>query len=688
MKVNNNLLLLQCILCLFLGGLGCLFPFLPLHMKQTGLTFSEACIISIVAPCVALLGPLIVGPLADTLAEKSSGNNKSNFGKYIRIMLSATLLLGALFYLLLLSVPVINRAQARMPNVSFTSDPSGAVVLQERCTEERKCYRWPTEKKGSLTLRNCTYTCDTPPTSRATNESNPEDFTTIYPGYDLNEATDPSDETVSTEYFEDTEDQEDHTEDEINSHKEKRQSAPLLLEPPHLCYNSTSKGVICEVFTHDTTNVTIEISLTNTVHNEDDEDDWCRYQLAGYFSGRISDDIAKTLIDSKNSCKPVIQCEVVNPYDAADSVMKQSQCIDVFGDPDTTFWYYLVIRSIADIFPTAALVLFDAAIIIATRETSTGRGDVGRQLVWGTLGFAITAPLVGLAAEYEQGTVYITPIITFAIFMIVAAVITLFASNIPLSPPEWWWHTKCGMLALPMSTIRHYRVETGALLFVLFLLGVFWGGVDSFLPWHLQDMSGSPFLIGLTITIAALPAIPFLLYAERIVDYCGHTNILISAFTCYIVRYSITAIITEPWLVLLSEVLEVFTLILMWVTAILYLRHLIPRRFTVTGQALPVIAHFCLGRCIGAVFSGYVHGFDETMNSLHNVSYYMALYAAVVALLYFIIYHFILRPRCTETVNGPVRPPPTIMQSMNGNGSYTPLRIYHNGRARKGQFRY
>lgn len=57
----------------------------------------------------------------------------------------------------------------------------------------------------------------------------------------------------------------------------------------------------------------------------------------------------------------------------------------------------------------------------------------------------------------------------------------------------------------------------------------------------------------------------------------------------------VTSIITEPWLVLLSEVLEVFTLVLMWVTAILYLRHLIPRRFTVTGQALPVIAHFCLG---------------------------------------------------------------------------------------------
>lgn len=33
----------------------------------------------------------------------------------------------------------------------------------------------------------------------------------------------------------------------------------------------------------------------------------------------------------------------------------------------------------------------------------------------------------------------------------------------------------------------------------------------------------------------------------------------------------------------------------MWVTAILYLRHLVPRHLTVTAQALPVIAHFCVG---------------------------------------------------------------------------------------------
>lgn len=53
----------------------------------------------------------------------------------------------------------------------------------------------------------------------------------------------------------------------------------------------------------------------------------------------------------------------------------------------------------------------------------------------------------------------------------------------PLSPPEWWWHTRCGLLALPMSSVRSYGFETAALGGVLFLLGLFWNAIDTFLPW-------------------------------------------------------------------------------------------------------------------------------------------------------------------------------------------------------------
>lgn len=32
--------------------------------------------------------------------------------------------------------------QARRPLVTFTADPNGGMVLQERCMEERTCHSW------------------------------------------------------------------------------------------------------------------------------------------------------------------------------------------------------------------------------------------------------------------------------------------------------------------------------------------------------------------------------------------------------------------------------------------------------------------------------------------------------------------------------------------------------------------
>lgn len=46
-------------------GIGCIFPFLPLHILSVGLDRGEARLISAIAPAVALLGPAILGPLID-----------------------------------------------------------------------------------------------------------------------------------------------------------------------------------------------------------------------------------------------------------------------------------------------------------------------------------------------------------------------------------------------------------------------------------------------------------------------------------------------------------------------------------------------------------------------------------------------------------------------------------------------
>lgn len=51
-------------------------------------------------------------------------------------------------------------------------------------------------------------------------------------------------------------------------------------------------------------------------------------------------------------------------------------------------------------------------------------------------------------------------------------------------------------------------------------------------------LKGTPLLIGLSITVGSLPAVIYLFFAEKIVDYCGHSNILILCFVNYIVHFT------------------------------------------------------------------------------------------------------------------------------------------------------
>lgn len=142
-------------------------------------------------------------------------------------------------------------------------------------------------------------------------------------------------------------------------------------------------------------------------------------------------------------------------------------------------------RSLAEIFPAAAVTLLNAAIIIATRETSTGRGDVGRQLAWGSFGWALFPLIIGLAGVHGE---LLISVIIFAVSMLIAAIILIFANNMPVSPPEWWWHTKSGMLAIPMSAIRKYGPEIGAVTIVAIILGIFWSVIDTYQPFHLLGL--------------------------------------------------------------------------------------------------------------------------------------------------------------------------------------------------------
>lgn len=275
--INRNLKALIAVIFLFYSGLSSLHSDLVPHLLfDVGLNQSEARIVLTAVALISILGPLIFAPLADRIADRRKGS----YGRFLQIILAILLILGAIAYGLLLLVPSVRRAPSREPSVRFGCDGNGAIVFQERCSEERTCYHWDKEKIGSLVLTNCTYQC-----------KNPTEIENLYNPW-LKGSPQPLTETSREkpedyEYPEEPEPASDRQRREMDD--EPGQIKKVLVEPPHLCttkVNETGHTYVdkCHVYTSDLASLKIDATLHSATNKENDSAsaEWCNYPLGKY----------------------------------------------------------------------------------------------------------------------------------------------------------------------------------------------------------------------------------------------------------------------------------------------------------------------------------------------------------------------------------------------------------------------
>lgn len=331
--VNRNLISLKAVLFIVYGGLGCLYSTLIPHMLELGLSHSESRTILIVAPLVSLIGPLAVAPLADRLAAKK----QSLSGKYLRVLIAITLLLAACVYAALLAVPSVSRSAAPRPLVSFGCDADGAIIYQERCSNERTCYHQAEKKTGSLVLTNCTYTCQHPTHFERLFTHTPSELV-------LETAPDASTESLSHEHdyeeyevFSEAAPASASLESSASSKLRQRRETDVPAAPPHLCEVShladgTTRVDRCHAFNPSRREVTVQATLRSATNEENQTHsaEWCTYPLDGFQCQVPQTDVEwMRLWKNDKACKPMVECEVQEPYDTPGSVLADSQCVKV-----------------------------------------------------------------------------------------------------------------------------------------------------------------------------------------------------------------------------------------------------------------------------------------------------------------------------------------------------------------------
>ncbi|XP_011186826.1 uncharacterized protein Mfsd6a_1 [Zeugodacus cucurbitae] len=724
-RINKSLISLKVVVFFVISGITALHVLHATKPLLLGLNFNEYRRISIIAPFVSILGPLIAGPLADRLAAK----NATNFGRILRFLTAIFLILAVIVYACLFAIPEVKREEARRPLVSFGCDLHGAVIFQERCSQDATCHSWK-EKVGNVNLTRCTYTCQDP--TKYENLYTPwfDGIPTPLPSTEQSSEFDYEDESVATS----TESLRERraiggsaeyggellsAEVQLQQHQRVERAVndvtpqKVYVEPPHLCLTEkTDSGETvvknCHVYTHDTNNIVVN-SVLRAADNSRDNDthsaEWCKYPLDG-FQCNIPLKQIKHMNDIKNgtACKPMIECQVIDPYDSKGSVLADSECIKITGDLDATLGGYTAIRLLGDIFVMAALTLLNTAIVIAVRETSEGRGEVCRQYVWGAIGYVLLFSPIDLFAfaSDSQHDAALVALILVIVCLLIGALVLLFASQMPLSPPEWWWHTKTGMLVYPMSAIRRYSPEIFVLTLVAILFGTFWSSIHSFLKWTFSDTYA--------VTYSGLILVLVLFFnVDKFIEYCGHSNIFIAGFAVFVIRFTALSGEGTEWLTVVMEAIEPVVIGVVWITIILYMRHAMPRKLTATGQAVAVLAFFGIGKGLGAVI-GLARDDKVPTADAQAIHQWLAIAACIIALVYFIIYNLILAPRCTaksqhieELISGSAsqnfsngtngagstgQGSTSAGAALNGNSNYSPLRVYHNERGKLGQFRF
>uniref|UniRef100_A0A182M2D0 Major facilitator superfamily associated domain-containing protein n=1 Tax=Anopheles culicifacies TaxID=139723 RepID=A0A182M2D0_9DIPT len=267
---------------------------------------------------------------------------------------------------------------------------------------------------------------------------------------------------------------------------------------------------------------------------------------------------------------------------------------------DETFWTYLAIRFVAASMLASTLTITDP---IALDMVEQHGGDFGREKLFSSIGMAIFTPLTGLmidACSSGSGlreTVYTPAFYTYDLLLLGSLVSVWLMPIGRKAPSESVMKDTGRILRLPPVL---------AFLAFLFLLGNFWGFIESYLFVIMKAMGSPNYLLGLTYTVGTVASIPMMYLLESITRRVGHVNLLVIAFFAHALRILGYSWITNPFWCFPIELNEAISCYFMWVVASTYCAVLAPSSLVATLIGIAGMVHFCLGKGVGSFAGGFL----------------------------------------------------------------------------------
>lgn len=279
----------------------------------------------------------------------------------------------------------------------------------------------------------------------------------------------------------------------------------------------------------------------------------------------------------------------------------------LYGTP--TFWLFVILMSLGTIAFNVANCISDA--ICFDILGSGGEMKYGKQRVWGTIGYGITALLSGLAVDKFSEGQYYKDYLPAIIIMIIFTLLDLFSSK-QLKLPD---------LSTPSSITGEVWKLVKQLHIAIFIIFAIMAGVmDSFLIyylfWYMEELAENTgftrhikLLEGLTVAAQSFGGeVLFFLISGKILSKIGYGHSLTICFFCYALRLILISLVSNPWWVLPIEFfMQGPTYALCYTTIVAYASAVAPEGASATVQGIVAGMDDGFGFSIGSLIGGILY---------------------------------------------------------------------------------
>ena len=234
---------------------------------------------------------------------------------------------------------------------------------------------------------------------------------------------------------------------------------------------------------------------------------------------------------------------------------------------DYMFVLFMFIIIIGEFFESPTYTLSDASLL---KRLGEDREYYGRIRMWGSLGWAVAAAMVGLIVSSSTfklcEVLQNNYIIAFYVFVGFVAAAFVNALWFRFTYDEEKQFEDIGKVAPMLVSLRHL-----SFLLATLYTGFCYGILVHFVNWFIDDLGGSSAIMGAAGAAREIAALIMFAFSAAALKALGNVNMMVFCLMSYIICFICYSILEDPWMAVALEVLDGGTYGLVWSTCVNYM---------------------------------------------------------------------------------------------------------------------